>query len=110
MPTKINNKWNYSIDEVRRLNEIDFFNQEMMQREILEKIILRMENENFPVWSSDLKIFNNTSPKNKARGNICWDCGKLYLITPLIDSYKVEDVEGRVCDYCIFKYAKGLKK
>ena len=102
MPTKINNRWNYNINDIRELQEHNFFNPNLLPDDLLEKIINKIEKEKFSVWSQNLDFFNKL-PKEHANAVICFSCGILYLVTPLNDAYKTDFSLGRVCNICLLK-------
>lgn len=88
----------YSRDEVSQLRTKGFIREIAVSSSNLAKILDRMEQDNFHVWSrTEIEFVENT----KWGYNMCGRCGELYPITIVFDAYKVRNSEYRVCNGCM---------
>ncbi len=105
MPEKNNNRWIYSPADLDRMYEKGLFKEEILPKKVFEKILSRTSS-GFNVWSPALTDFEAPLGKQNAGFNICWECGNLYLVTPIRDAYDVNK-EGRVCNSCVCDVTGG---
>ncbi len=91
------NKRFYSETEINELKKRKIFKPEILPEASLAKILDRMQNDGFRVWS----IGEINFKENFSLGyNICGRCGRFYQITPINDAYKSDNPPYRICDSC----------
>src|SRR4030042_2960851 len=98
----------FDVTTIQELNNQGIMTQDNVSGERLEMIIRGMEERGFEVWS-DPEFDPKEGPIENSGISICYECGKMYWVTPSEDAYKDEDKEGirKVCEPCLVRSMTG---
>lgn len=101
----------FDVKTIQELYNQGIITQDNVSGERLEKIIRGIEGGSFKVWS-DPEFDPKEEPIENSGVSICYECGKMYWVTPSEDAYKDEDEEGigKVCEPCLVRSMTGRDK